>query len=318
MRRELDRLHAADSPLCVHISTPDPLGHAVQQWARTKGAAIVCPIHTRFAFYIAKHVHRSLVPVVEAALHHLERRFYTHCHQVLGPSPAVNAELASYGIVPDGIVQRGVDTTLFRPGQWSQPVRREIVGPGRAEGVVVLYVGRLVVQKGLDDWAATMDLVQDVRPPVTPAVVGTGAWRAQFEARLPGGRFLGPKRGEDLAAVYASADIYLTASQSEGFANTVLEAQSSGLAVVAYNASGMHMVQHGVTGLLVDPRDGARGLADAVRRLALDGGLRRRLGANAVRAAAAFSWDAEFRKLEQHYLAAIAATGHRQSPEHAI
>lgn len=96
-----------------------------------------------------------------------------------------------------------------------------------------------------------MQAMGRLRPGFKGVLVGEGPKRADLEAVYPEGIFVGPKFGEDVARHYASADIFLFASETETFGNVVLEAMASGLAVVAYGyAAARRHIRHGVNGFI--------------------------------------------------------------------
>ena len=111
--------------------------------------------------------------------------------------------------------------------------------------MVVLWAARLVPEKGADLFAdafvalfnnkTLLEHYPGVIDRIRIVVVGSGPSRAQMEAALPPDRtvFFGHLVGDELRAAYASSDVYFFPSHTEAFPNTLLEAQASGLAVLA-------------------------------------------------------------------------------------
>jgi glycosyltransferase involved in cell wall biosynthesis len=95
-------------------------------------------------------------------------------------------------------------------------------------------------------------------------------------------RTVGELDGEELLALYAAADVYLSVPSRDGTAVSVLEAMAAGVAIVATEATGIdpEILRAGETALLVPPRDSAA-LASAVVALGRDGGFRARLAGRA-------------------------------------
>jgi glycosyltransferase involved in cell wall biosynthesis len=123
--------------------------------------------------------------------------------------------------------------------------------------------------------------------------------------------FSGFLEGAELARAFASADVFAMPSRTETLGFVVLEAMSSGLAVVAARAGGIpDLVQHGENGLLFDP-ESPQDLALALRQVVEHGGLRRFLGQQARKAAEACDWLAETEKLLDAYRRAIVINGQR-------
>jgi phosphatidylinositol alpha 1,6-mannosyltransferase len=120
---------------------------------------------------------------------------------------------------------------------------------------------------------------------------------------LPDAVFLGERRGDQLARLYASFDVFAHTGPYETFGQTVQEALASGLPVVAPAAGGpLDLVDHGRTGYLVPPCDAAA-LADAVAELAADPTRRAEFGKNARAAVEGRSWVAVGDELIGHYVA---------------
>jgi glycosyltransferase involved in cell wall biosynthesis len=117
-------------------------------------------------------------------------------------------------------------------------------------------------------------------------------------------RFLGELRGDELAAVYASADVFCFPSTTDTFGQVLIEAGASGLPVVAAAAGGaLDLVGHGETGLLVPPDD-PNALADALRKLALEHSLRQELAQAGRAAALERTWARSIDELRAAYAAA--------------
>jgi glycosyltransferase involved in cell wall biosynthesis len=132
-----------------------------------------------------------------------------------------------------------VDTDEFHP-RW----RRADVYPQPRP--IWLYVGRVAVEKTLDDFLR-------LSLPGTKVVVGDGPARADLQRRFPGAVWRGFRFGDDLAAHYASADGFVFPSRTETFGNVLLEALASGLPVAAVPAPGpLDLVREGVSGALGD------------------------------------------------------------------
>ncbi len=181
---------------------------------------------------------------------------------------------------------RGVDRDRFDPKRRDAEWRR---AQGWADDdVVLLFFGRLVLEKGVRDYVATVIRLREGGVKVRPLVVGEGPARAEIEA-LEGAVLTGHLDGAELARAVASADILLHPSRTEAFGNVVLEAMASGLAVVGADAdSARSLVEEGVSGWLWEDQ---RAAADAIRALVENPERRRALGAAAREASARFSWD---------------------------
>ncbi|MGE0410174.1 MAG: glycosyltransferase family 4 protein [Amphiplicatus sp.] len=305
-RRRLD----AFAPSLVHIAAPDITGFGALKYAERRGLAPVASFHTRFDTYPRYYGARWLEKHVTAYM----RNFYGRCEHVYAPSPSMAEELKADGIGKDiRLWTRGVDAGVFNPSRRDIEWRR---AQGFADDdVVVLFVGRVVLEKGVDIFAEAVLLAAAANPRIKALVVGEGPERARFEARLPSGAFTGYLQGEALARAYASADIFFNPSITETFGNVTLEAMACGLPALCAAASGsLSLVEAARTGLLSSPEKGAGGYADKLISLAESASLRSRYGAAALAKSRDFDWAAILDRLIGDYHAAIEARG-RLTPQ---
>ena len=258
-------------PDLVHLLNPLALGVAGLRQARRLGLPRVASYHTDLPGYARLYGFKSLDRVAWSYL----RWVHSQAHLNLCPSQVTLRELQAHHFPELKIWSRGVDTERFRPGFYSEEMRARLSG-GHPRLPLLLCVSRLATEKRLD-WL--LPLVRAL-PGVRLAIVGDGPERASLQRRFAGSPvvFTGYLRGGDLAQAYASADIFVFPSASETFGNAVLEAQASGLPVVAAAAGGpVELVQDGGNGFLFAPEDQAAMIAD-VRRLAGDRRLAHCLG----------------------------------------
>jgi glycosyltransferase involved in cell wall biosynthesis len=218
---------------------------------------------------------------------------------VLSPSPASDQRLGQLGIDEQLIRRwdRGVDIRRFDP---------KLRTPGLlGVDVNVLYAGRLTKEKGVDLLADAFLAARERDPRLHLVLAGGGPEEEQLRDRL-GDRatFLGWLSGEDLARAYASADVFLFASRTDTFGQVVLEAQASGLPVVAVDEGGpATLIEHGETGLLAPPR--ADAIADALLSVVSDGSSRERITRAALAAVRGRTWEASLDRLAAGYRVAL-------------
>jgi len=205
------------APTHVHIATEGPIGLATRAACTRQGRAFTTSYHTRFPEYVAA---RAAIP--EAWSYAALRRFHGKARAMMVSTPSLERELTGRGFRNIMRWTRGVDTALFRP-------RNERILDAAAP--VFLYVGRIAVEKNLEAFLQ-LDL------PGTKVVVGDGPLRGEFEGRYPAVRFLGTLAGEDLARVYASADVFVFPSLTDTFGIVLIEALASGLPVAAFPVTG--------------------------------------------------------------------------------
>lgn len=243
----LTRRWRQQPPDVVYIATEGPLGLCALRVARRLGITAVTGFHTNFQQYLRQH---GLTLFTRALTHYL-RGFHNRSALTLVPSTSQRVELERRHFQRLELLPRGVDSQLFSPAKRQQALRQS--WGLRDQDIALLYVGRLAPEKNLDALKRCFDELQARYPArrFKLIVVGDGSKRASLEASLPEAIFCGEQSGEALACHYASGDVFLFPSLSETFGNVVLEAQASGLGVVAYDeaAAGLH-IRHGYNGVL--------------------------------------------------------------------
>jgi glycosyltransferase involved in cell wall biosynthesis len=243
-------------------------------------------MHTRFETYFQYYGLGFVVPAIEAIL----RRFYQRCDLVLPPSPAMEAVMREKRQNDRFAVwARGIETSIFNPARRSLEWRRSL---GLAdEDVVIGFLGRLVLEKGLDAFSGAIRRLTERGVPNRVMVVGDGPSRDWFASQMPGSVFTGFLSGPDLGRAVASMDVYFNPSMTEAFGNVTLEAMACALPVVAARSAGSeHLVRDGVTGLMAAPDDLA-GYADALAAYCTDTPLRLGHGQAGLQASRAYDWD---------------------------
>ena len=296
----------SERPSLIHVATPGPVGVCGLVAAKLLGIPVVGSYHTELGPY-ALHLTRDLV--VAEAIDLWVDWFYGRCDIVLAPTSYVAEALRARGKVEVVVWGRGVDTDLFRPERRSNALREQLLGDA---SLLLLSVGRVSHEKRLDVLLAAFARVHARIPSTRLAVVGDGPARAELEGPAPPGVFfLGEVRGQQLAQIYASADVFCFPSTTDTFGQVVLEAAASGLPSVAVAAGGAaELVTHGVTGLLA-PADDVEGFADALERLVDDRFLRARLSQEALARAQQRTWRTADAQLLDAYATVLEAAGTR-------
>lgn len=218
-------------------------------------------------------------------------------------STPLEADLRGRGVKRVAMWQRGVDTELFHPQRASSEWRNRLLGNHSDNGALLLYVGRLAVEKEIEQMRAVLDALPDARL----AVVGDGPHRRQLEKFFAGTAttFLGYLEGEKLAAAYASADAFVLTSCTETLGLVLLEAMAAGCPVVAADRGGIpDVVENGVTGFLYDP-DRPGDLLAQSKRLLTNGALRQAMSWGARQEAERWSWTSATEQLRRSYVRAI-------------
>jgi phosphatidylinositol alpha 1,6-mannosyltransferase len=274
------------APNVVHVSSPDISAHRAVSWARPRAIPAIASVHTRFDTYLAYYNLQNLEPMVRAIL----RRLYLRCDAIVAPSESMASVLRAQRMNRDiSIWTRGVDRDQFNPGRRDMEWRRSM-GIGDDE-FVVLFLGRIVMEKALDVFSDAMDVLAEKGVKHRVLVVGEGPARPWLEERLPDAVYAGHLAGDDLARAVASADVLLNPSVTEAFGNVTLEAMASGLPVIAVNATGAtNLVTHGVTGFLAEPGD-YETIADELATYGRDPSIRQKHGQAGLKVAKGRDWD---------------------------
>jgi phosphatidylinositol alpha 1,6-mannosyltransferase len=245
VRRDL----AAFAPNIVHISSPDRAARQASKWAIRNDVPVLGSVHTRFETYFRYYNLAFLEPLAEAYL----RRLYRRCDALVAPSESMAQVLREQRMNYDiDIWSRGVDRDLFNPARrdlgWRQGLGIDDATP------VIGFLGRLVMEKGLDVFSDTIDQLLRRGVAQSVLVVGDGPARGWFESRLPKAKFVGFQQGADLGRAIASMDMLFNPSVTEAFGNVTLEAMACAVPVVAADATGaQNLVDDNRTGRLIAP-----------------------------------------------------------------
>ncbi len=283
----------------IHVCSPGPAGVAGALVARALGLPLVGSYHTELTAYAGL---RSGERRVADAMAMAVSAFYGACDVVLSPSAASDEALAAIGMAPERVLRwdRGVDTSRFRPTLRDSPR-----GGADGETITVMYSGRITREKGIDLLADAFLLARACDPRLRLQLAGGGPEQGRLQERLgDSASFLGWLEGDELANAYAAADVFLFPSSTDTFGQVILEAQASGLPVVAVAKGGpLSLVEHRVSGLLCQP-DAAR-LAAALLELADSPLLRAHLSRGALRAVSQRTWERTLERLADGYERAL-------------
>ncbi|HUO44034.1 MAG TPA: glycosyltransferase family 1 protein [Burkholderiales bacterium] len=246
-KQALVRLWSVQRPDLVHVVTEGPLGWSALMAAGKLKIPCSSDFHTNFHSYSKHYGIGWLKKPIVAYL----RKLHNKADCTLVPTSALLEDLEKHGYLNLRVVARGVDTHLFHPGKRSEALRAQ--WGVRPEQPVAIYVGRLAPEKNLPVVMRAFQAMQLACPEARLVLVGDGPERAALQAAHPACIFAGMRSGEDLAAHYASGDIFLFPSITETYGNVTVEAMASGLAVIAYDyAAAAEHIQHGSNGLLAD------------------------------------------------------------------
>lgn len=291
-KRALVQLWSRHRPDVVHIATEGALGWSALQAALHLKLPVCSDFRTNFHAYSTHYGLGWLRKPIMAYL----RKFHNLGACTMVPTESLRRELQAEGFRNLMVVTRGVDTRQFQPMRRSAALRDAWgVAP---HDLVVAHVGRIAQEKNLNTLLAAFEAIRFDHPAARLLMVGDGPQRAEFQSRCPAAIFVGQRHGEDLAAHYASADLFLFPSLTETFGNVTTEALASGLPLVAFDyAAAAQLVRSGHNGMLAPMGDGAA-FVSAAQALAADPGLRRRMGQAARSSAEALDWDSVVARFE--------------------
>ncbi|MFA7414683.1 MAG: glycosyltransferase family 1 protein [Rhizobium sp.] len=263
------------APDFLHIATEGPLGLMARHWCIKHSMAFSTAFHTRFPEYIA-----ARIPVRASWLYAYVRWFHSRSGACMVATESLKRELEAGGLHNLRLWSRGVDTALFRP-------REREERPFGLPRPIFMTVGRVAIEKNLPAFL-------DLDLPGSKVVVGDGPARAELEERYPGVLFTGVRFGEELAASYAQADVFVFPSRTDTFGNTILEALASGIPVAAFPVTGP---------IDIIPGDGKAGIIDEDLGVAC----RKATACSSAEARAlaeTYSWEAATRQFFENVVAA--------------
>ena len=255
-KKYLEPLLEGFAPDVIHLASPIFLGHYVARIARKMGIPTVSVYQTDIAGF-ARHYGLTIA-------HNTLKKWVSRIHQAsditLAPSKWACRDLEQSGVKNVRLWKRGVDLVNFTPARRDESLRANIAG-GKKK-LIVGYVGRIANEKRIDDLK-----ILDEQGDIQLVIVGDGPAAPRVKRELPGARFVGYQSGTELARYVASFDIFVHTGKHETFCQGIQEALASGVPVIGPDTGGpVDLIEHGVTGLLIDTAD-AHELLEAVATL---------------------------------------------------
>jgi glycosyltransferase involved in cell wall biosynthesis len=298
-------------PTMFHLSAPDLIGYSALKLARRWRLPVVASYHTRFESYLGYYGLSWLEPAITQYL----RYFYGRCKHLYVPTTCMAERLNKQGFGDDiRVWSRGIDRERFNPTKRSEAWRASLgIAP---DDVTIAFVGRLVLEKGLDLLCDIAGALDHMGAPHKLLIVGDGPEQALLRQRLPRAVFTGHLDGDALERAYASADMFLNPSTTETFGNVTLEAMASGLPTVCAQATGSNaIVRHEITGYLI-AADQPQSFALCLARMIKNADMRRGMGEAGREASRNFDWERIMASLLAHYREALTdgSTPTRASP----
>ena len=279
----------------IHAATPGPVGMVAWLLASSLDVPFVATYHTdlpRLGFHLTRD------HMVEEALWGYVRLFYDQCDVVLCPSSSTIRDLKEHRVRSRlEPFDQAVDLERFSPSHRDAALHESLAG----DKSILLWVGRISPEKGLDMLLKAYVDLRSRRDDLLLVIVGDGPDRERLSAIAGDTVFLGNRFGDELATLYASADIFVFPGRAETFGQVVLEAAASGLPAVITAGTGVDdVVSRNETALTVTPGD-SKAFAAAIDRLLDDADLRSRMGTAARLRAEQRTWPATFARLKDMY-----------------
>ena len=307
-KNRLTSLWSERRPDIVHVVTEGPLGWSAVAAARKLQLPVTSSFHTNFQSYSQHYGMGLLKSPIESYL----RKLHNRTQATMVPTRAMVQELQARGYNNVSLLSRGVATEQFNPSHRSSSLRAE--WGAQADDLVVLLVGRLAKEKNVGLVVSAYRAIQARVPRAKLVLVGDGPLRKALEEACPQAHFAGIRKGQALAAHYASADVFLFASVTETFGNVVPEALASGLAVVSYDcAAAKELIVSGDNGLLVPTGDDIA-FVNASANLATDALRIAQFRSRAVSSVAHRSWDSIYDSFVQTLRHVLEGQGRQFAP----
>ena len=243
--QQMDQFH----PTVVHVTAPDITCIHVEAYAIQRELPLVGSYHSNLMDYLSFYPgNKVVIPLMNEFFNHS----YNFMMKLYVPTQATKEHLNVESITDVKVWGRGVDTTIFTPTFRSKTFRQKI---GVSDSCpIVLFVGRLVKEKGIDVVVEVIKRLTSVNVDFHAVIVGEGTFDKHFIGE-PNTTLLGWLDGKDLSEAYASSDVFLFPSTVETFGVVTLEAAASGLAIVCASSCSSHLVQDGINGYLCDDGD---------------------------------------------------------------
>jgi len=258
----INRLHQqldTFKPDVVHIATPSPLGRFALAYAKDRNLPVISIYHTHFLSYVDYYLKNApiLIEPVKNRMIKNYRAFYDNCDLVYVPTTEMVKDLAAVGHATSNLKlwQRGIDRQLFNPDKKDTAYLQNYTQNNKPN---ILFASRLVWEKNLETLIDLYQLNEAKNRSYNILVAGDGVAKETLKNQMPNAFFFGQVGHEELAVLYASADIFFFPSITETYGNVVVEAMASGLPCIIANGGGSKsFITQGVNGFVCEPTDAA-------------------------------------------------------------
>ena len=230
-KKALIKAWSTRRPDLVHIATEGPLSWSALQAAHILRLPVTSDFRTNFHSYCQHYGVGWLTKPIVAYL----RKFHNRTAFTMVPTTEMKNQLEAMGFKNLRVVARGIDTQLFHPSKRSEVMRKS--WNVKPDTIVLLSVGRLAAEKNLELTIHTYQALKAAGRDVQMVFAGDGPMRGVTQAKCPEALFLGMCTHEQLATLYASADLLLFPSLTETFGNVTLESLACATPVLAFDCA---------------------------------------------------------------------------------
>jgi glycosyltransferase involved in cell wall biosynthesis len=284
------------SPDLIHVATPFNMGLCGVYYAKKRNIPLVGSYHTDFDHYLHYYDLQFLSKLVWGYMHWFHGPF----QKIFVPSTTTLQQLKSRNFHNLEIWPRGVDCHLFHPHYDKKTVREKY---RITKKYLLSYVGRLAPEKDVNTLlAVTKSIPLEINKNIQWLFVGDGPLREELERKAPENvTFTGYLKGNELAEIYCSSDLFVFPSPTETFGNVVLEALASRTPVIGANSGGVKNIIHdGITGTLCEPGE-VLSFTNSIIHLLSHDSLRWQMGLEGRKFAFSQQWNLIFDSLLMQY-----------------
>lgn len=285
-------------PDLIHLVNPISLGLAGLRVAKMYHIPVIASYHTDLPGF----AENWKLGFLSNSIYRYARWIHNSVDLNVCPSEFTRQQLIEHNFERIEIWRGGVDTMLYSPEKRSLEMRN-LLSANQPDRPLLIYVGRVSPEKRIDRIYPILKRYPEARL----AIVGDGPSRVDLEKKFADTDtvFTGYLKGEDLAAAYASGDIFTFTGDKETFGNVVVEAMSSGLPILAPNSGGVtDLVIDKFNGRQYDPNQPGH-IVDAVGEMVRDRDLSREYGRRGRELAERRTWEITLDELLSHYQCVI-------------
>jgi len=273
-------------PDLIHLMTEFNMGITGLRYGKKYGIPTISNYSTNFSQYTDYYK----LDFLKQGIWDYMKWFHNQSNITLCPSNEARNLLLQHGISNTAIFSRGIDSQKFHPIKRSDRLRKKL---GIGNKTAFLYVGRVSFEKDLDILCESYKKIRaQYRDGIALIITGEGPYLDRCKDMFPDDViFTGFKKGNELAELYASSDIFVCPSSTETFGNVVLEAMASGLPVIGADAGGVReIISHRKNGLKFEARN-SKDLEQRMIEAIDDGKLRNFLKWNGLEFARNRTWE---------------------------